>query len=99
MCRRIGVPKKILRVTPQNADEILELITIIQPKQAQICVIRYHQTLAATLRFLPTGDKYTNLQYQFRVHTSTLSKFLPEVCDTIYKKFKLISYVVNSSNI
>ena len=87
--------KKTPRVTPQNFDEILGLIKIIQPKQAQIFVIRYHQTLAARIRFLATGDKYTNLQYQLRLHTSILSKVIPEVCDTIHKKFKLISSVVN----
>ena len=62
-------------------------------------MIRYQQTLAKKIWFLPTGDKYTNLQFEFQVHTSTVSKFIPEVSDTIYKKFKLISYVFNSSDI
>ena len=34
------------------------------------------------------GDNYTNVQYHFRVHVSTLSKFIPEECDTIYRKLK-----------
>ena len=62
-------------------------------------MIRYQQTLAKKIWFLPMGGKYTNLQYEFQVHTSTVSKFIPEVSDTIYKKFKLISYVFNSSDI
>ena len=44
--------------------------------------------LAATIRFLTTGDNYTNLQYQFRVLATTLSKFIPEVYDPIYRKLK-----------
>ena len=47
--------------------------------------------LAAIIRFLATSDNYTNLQYQFRVYASTLSKFIPEVCDAMYKFEKVNS--------
>ena len=35
--------------------------------------------LAGTIRFLATGSKYANLQYQFGVHVSTLSRSIPEL--------------------
>eukprot|EP00111_Clytia_hemisphaerica_P003777 TCONS_00010849-protein len=46
------------------------------------------QKLAITLRFLATGESYESLQYQFRVHESTISIFIPEVCDVIWKTLK-----------
>ena len=51
--------------------------------------------LAGTIRFLATGSKYANLQYQFWVHVSTLSRSIPEVWDAIYEKLKLIGHDVN----
>ncbi|XP_068232151.1 uncharacterized protein [Palaemon carinicauda] len=44
--------------------------------------------LAATLRFLPTGNSYPSLQYSFRVETSTICKFIPEVYKTIITVYK-----------
>ncbi|KAL8572466.1 hypothetical protein ACOMHN_005612 [Nucella lapillus] len=41
--------------------------------------------LAATLRYLATGDSYRTLSYTFWVGFSTLSKMIPEVCRAIYK--------------
>ena len=32
--------------------------------------------LAATVRYLATGDSYSDLQYESKVHASTLSKFI-----------------------
>ena len=60
--------KKLLRMTPQDFDEILGLIQVAYPKQPAANI-----KLAATILFLTTGDNYTKLQYQFRVHASTLS--------------------------
>ena len=44
--------------------------------------------IAITLRFLATGESYVSLMYQFRVHSSTISKFIPVVCNKIYETFK-----------
>ena len=44
--------------------------------------------LAATIRFLSTGSNYADLQHLFRIHKSTLSKFIPEVCEALYKQLK-----------
>ena len=44
--------------------------------------------LAATIRFLATGACYADLQHLFRIHKSTLSKIIPEVCEAIYKHLK-----------
>ena len=39
--------------------------------------------ITITLRFLATGESYESLMYQFRVHSSTISKFSPVVCNKI----------------
>ncbi len=46
------------------------------------------EKLAVTLRFLATGESYNSLQYQFRIHETTISKFIPKVCDGIYNALK-----------
>ena len=44
--------------------------------------------IVITLRFLVTGESYESLMYQFRVHSSTTSKFIPVVYNKIYETFK-----------
>ena len=44
--------------------------------------------IVITLRFLATGELYESLMYQFRGHSSTISKFIPVVCNKIYETFK-----------
>ena len=46
-------------------------------------LIRVGIKLAVTLRFLANGNSYKSLQYSFRVETSTICKFIPEVCKAI----------------
>ena len=82
--------KKLLRLTPQDFDEILGLIQdgISKLNTNMLDSIPADVKLAAIIWFLATGDIHTNLQYHFRVHANALSKFLPEACDAIYRKFK-----------
>ena len=44
--------------------------------------------LAIILRFLATGESYKSLMYQFKVHNSTIAKFVPFVFTKIYETFK-----------
>ncbi|KAJ8914353.1 hypothetical protein NQ315_011341, partial [Exocentrus adspersus] len=44
--------------------------------------------LQITLRFLATGETYRSLMYSTRVHESTISRFIPEVCNVIYQTLK-----------
>lgn len=49
-----------------------------------VCIFR----LETTLRFLATGETYRSLMYATRIHESTISRFIPEVCQTIYNNLK-----------
>jgi len=44
--------------------------------------------LAVTLRYLATGEKYPALQYSYRASHSTISLFVPEVCQAIRDEYK-----------
>jgi len=48
--------------------------------------ISVEQKLAAiTIRYLAIRESFESLMYQFRVHETTISKFIPEVCKAILK--------------
>jgi len=42
--------------------------------------------LEVTLSFLATGNSYINLQHLFWVSKAAISKFIPEMCHSIYLK-------------
>ena len=44
--------------------------------------------LSVTLRYLATGETFESLMYQFRVHSSTIARFIPIVYQTIYNELQ-----------
>ena len=85
-----GEYRKFLRMTPENFDELLELIKadISKYDTNMRDSIPANIKLAATVRYLATGESYSELQYQFRIHSSTLGKFIPLVCEAIHKRLR-----------
>ena len=66
--------KNFLRITPDLFQEMVEKLT---PRLQKQCTFMREPhpvglKLAATLRFLATGNSYPSLQYSFRVHVSTI---------------------------
>ena len=82
-----GAYKKFLCMSPDISDKLLNLIKedITRQNTHLRESIQAPVKLAPTIRFLTTGQNYSDLQYIFRVHQSTLGQFIPEVCDAILK--------------
>lgn len=77
--------KNYLRITPDVFQEMVEKLAPHLQKQSTFMrePLQVGLKLAATLRFLATGNSYPSLQYSFRVEASTICKFIPEVCKAI----------------
>lgn len=71
-------------------DEVLEKITPYITKQNTVMrdSISAHDKLCVTLRFLASGQSYTELTYAFRISTSSIAEFVPEVCQALYNVLK-----------
>ena len=82
--------KNFLRITPDLFQEMVEKLTPRLQKQCTFMrePLQVGLKLAATPRFLATGNSYPSLQYSFRVHVSTICKFIPEVCKGIIAVYK-----------
>ena len=68
-------------------DELLEKVRPLITRQNTNMreSIPAHDKLCATLRFLASGASYKDLMYSFRIASSTISKFVPKVCNAIYR--------------
>ena len=81
---------KFLRITPDVFDELVNLIEGSIKKQNTVMrdALTPSIKLAATIRYLATGSSYSDLQHLFRIHRTTLSLIIPEVCEAIYENLK-----------
>ena len=77
-----------LRMSPECFDTLHDLIanTIQRSDTLMRDAVPSIIKLKVTLSFLATGNRYRNLQHLFRVSKTAISKFIPEVCDSIYLK-------------
>jgi hypothetical protein len=77
-------------MSPECFDTLHDLIaSAIQRSDTLIRdIIPSRIKLEVTLSFLATGNSYRNLQHLFRVSKAAISKFIPEVCNSIYLKLR-----------
>ena len=82
--------KNYLRMTAENFEQIFQLMKDDRRKENTKMrePIPPRLKLAATIRFLSTGESHKSLQFQFRIHNSALSLFVPEVCQAIFNRLK-----------
>lgn len=82
--------KNYMRITPDLFHEMVERLSPYLEKKETFMrkPLEVGLKLAVTLRFLATGNSYQSLQYSFRVEASTISKFLPQVCQAIIDAYK-----------
>jgi len=83
-----------LRLSPECFDTLHDLIANAIQKSDTLMrdTIPSRINLKVTLSFLATGNSYRNLQHLFQVSKAAISKFNPEVCDSIY--FKLGDHIM-----
>ena len=64
----------------------MELVTprITKKETNMRKTITVEKSLAVTLRFLATGNTYSDLAFTFTMHTSTIDGIIPEVCQALY---------------
>ena len=81
--------QKFIRMLPELFQELEQRITAELQKDRTWMrdPLRPGVKLAVTLRLLATKDSYTTLQYAFRVASSTINKFVPEVGDAIIRAY------------
>ena len=79
--------RKYFLIDPTQFDHILSLVASKISKQDTLMrkAIEPDLKLGITLRFLATGETFQSLSYQYRVHSTTISHFIPEVCVAIYE--------------
>ena len=85
--------KIYLRMTSENFEEIFQLIKddIRKENTKMGEPIPPRLKLAATIRFLSIGESYKSLQFQFRIHNSTLSLFVQEVFNPLKEKYMKVT--------
>ena len=79
-----------LRMQPEMSDELLNRVWPRIQKNNPLWRKSLEQgvKLVITLRHLAAGDKYTTLQFGFRVARNTISTFIPELCQAIVEEYK-----------
>ncbi|KAL8584168.1 hypothetical protein ACOMHN_034854 [Nucella lapillus] len=82
--------KNYTRVTPEIFLEILDRIRSRITKEDTVMrlAIKPGLKLAVALRYMATEDSYGSLAYAFRVGFSTVSMFVPQVCQAIFVEFE-----------
>lgn len=92
--------KNHLRMSSDLFETLLQHVTPSIEKQNTTMrdALPARLKLQITLRYLASGDSFASLQYLYRVPKCTISKFLPEVCDSIYNVLenyiKVSSYMI-----
>ncbi|KAK5648168.1 hypothetical protein RI129_003060 [Pyrocoelia pectoralis] len=89
-CRDLDFYKNFLRMDETTFNILLKKIEHrIQKNHTNMreSIPAIHK-LIITLRYLATGESYRSLMYNFRVSESTISLFVPIVCQAIYEELK-----------
>lgn len=79
--------RNFVRMTTEQFNYLLDLVKPHIQKADTIMrkSISSSDRLVLTLRYLATGDNFSDLQYIFQIPQTTISRIIPEVLDAIYK--------------
>lgn len=78
-----------VRMTAADFELLLNLIgpEITKSRSCRL-PISPGEMLAATLRYLATGDSYSSIMYLHRISKASISRFIPVVCKAIVSSLK-----------
>ena len=77
---------KYTRMSPERFDHLLSLIRQKIEKEYKVRLpISAEERLAATLRYLASGDSKQSISYQYKMGKSTINGIIDEVCDAIWE--------------
>ncbi|XP_055846366.1 uncharacterized protein LOC129912239 [Episyrphus balteatus] len=82
--------KCYLRMKDEQFQELLSLVDPFIKKQDTLMrtAISSEQRLILTLRFLATGNDYSDLKFSSRISPQAIGKIVPETCLAIYNTLK-----------
>ena len=91
--------RNFVRMPPVDFEELLHMVGARISKQNSTFreSVSPSVRLAATLRYLASGDSFTSLMYTFKVSKQIISVFVPEVCEGIISILK--PYIKVSKNL
>nr|CAI5842494.1 unnamed protein product [Callosobruchus analis] len=80
-----------LRLNHSQFESLLSAVSNQIQKQDTVMreCISARSKLEVTLRFLSTGESFRSLMYATRIHETTISRFVPEVCQAIANALKI----------
>ena len=90
-----GVFQTAIKLSLQDMPAFKEIMRILNATEPDICKqstkmggepIVPDKRRALTLRFLPTGESFRSLHFQFRISRPAISYIVTEVCEAIPKK-------------
>lgn len=91
--------RNFVRMSPVDFEELLQMVGARISKQNSTFreSVSPSVRLAATLRYLASGDSFTSLMYTFKVSKQIISVFVPVVCEAIISVLK--PYIKVSKNL
>lgn len=79
-----------LRMNSSQFEELLKIVSnnISKKDTFMRASISARNKLEITLRYLATGETFRSAMYNTRIHETTISRFVPEVCQAIINNLK-----------
>lgn len=84
----LSYPEDVRTFLRMDEDSYRELLDLVRPSiEKKSTVLRpaidAHQRLTATLRYLATGARYSDLKFSTCISAQSLSQIIPETCTAI----------------
>jgi hypothetical protein len=77
-------------MSDENVQYLIAKVKLLIAKQDTVMwnAITPEACIAATLRFLATGQSFEDLKFAMIISPQSLGKIIPEICKAVYKALK-----------